>query len=101
MRKIYQSAPDVPQAIANRAVDIIERHFAQHGVRRAEELPEESKVRLLRELQKFFQTELPAMRERGGELAYDVGSDRAGNIGRRIARWLQQVFRWGGADEDQ
>ncbi len=59
MRKIYQSAPDVPQAIANKAIEIIERQFAANGVRRAEELPEESKVRLLRELQAFFASEFP------------------------------------------
>lgn len=59
VRKIYQSATDVPQAMSNKAIEMIERHFAASGVRRAEELPEENKVRLFRELQRFFQSELP------------------------------------------
>lgn len=65
MRKIYQSVPDVPQALSNKAIEIIERHFTACGVRRAEELPEENKIHLLRELQRFFQTELPANKKDG------------------------------------
>ena len=93
MRKIYQSVPDVPQSLANKAVDIIERHFTASGVRRADDLPEESKVHLLRELDKFFQSELPKMRTKDGELAYSWGSQRSGGFLNSIIRWLERVFR--------
>ena len=60
MRKIHQSVPDVPQAVANKATDIIERHFTTNGARRAEDLPEESRVHLLRELESYFHIALPS-----------------------------------------
>jgi len=99
MRKIYQSAPDVPQAIANKAIDTIERHLVANGVRRADELPEESKVHLLRELQRFFQSELPP-RMRGNEDALARGwvSRRGGGFISRALRWLERVFRSGDAE---
>lgn len=97
MRKIYPSVPDVPQAVANQATDIIERHFAANGVKRAEELPEESRVRLLRELQGFFRSELPPrMIGKGGELVYDWGSRRGGGFIPAILRWLNRVLRGDG-----
>ena len=93
MRKIYQSVPDVPQPLANKAVDIIERHFAVNEVRRAEDLPEESKVHLLRELDKFFQHELPKMRTKEGESVCDWGSQRSGGFLNSSIRWLVRVLR--------
>ncbi|HET6454258.1 MAG TPA: hypothetical protein VFI02_07630 [Armatimonadota bacterium] len=101
MRKIYQSVPDVPQAIANKAIDMVERHFTANGVKRAEELPEESKVRLMREIQHFLQTELPDIKERNGEWGYDWSTRRGDGIGRLIVRWFQRVFRWGSVERDQ
>lgn len=95
MRKIYQSAPDVPQAIANRAIDIIERHVNSNGVRRAEELSEEGRVRLMREIQHFLQDELPDLQERNGELSYDWRSRRGAGFGTSIVRWFQRAFHWG------
>ncbi|HEY3298651.1 MAG TPA: hypothetical protein VGK34_08355 [Armatimonadota bacterium] len=91
MRKIYQSAPDVPQGIANRAIDIVERHMAASGVRRAEELPEENKVHLLRELQKFFQSELPPLvLGKEGKEVYARG-DKGGMIG-RTGQWIIRIL---------
>jgi hypothetical protein len=99
MRKIYQSAPDVPQAIANKAVDIIERHFATEGARRAEDLPEESRIHLLRELQRCFQSELPArVRMRNGEPIYDWGSRRSEGFLNNLLRRLQRALRGDEAD---
>lgn len=93
MRKIYQSAPDVPQVIANKAVEIIERHLTASGVRRAEELPEESKVHLLRELQKFFQSELPPqVVGKEGELTYSWGSRHRDRFVSAVLRWLERMF---------
>jgi hypothetical protein len=71
VRKIYQTAPEIPQALSNKAIEIIERHFTACGVRRAEDLPEESKVHLLRELRKFFQSELPAKENDGSGTGWD------------------------------
>lgn len=90
MRKIYGSAPDVPQSAANKAIDIVERHFAAAGVRRAEELSEEGKIRLLRSLQWYFESELPPkiMGKNGEE--YDTGQGK-GFFG-RIARWFENLF---------
>lgn len=101
MRKIYQSVPDVPQSAANKAIDIIERHFTVNGVRRAEDLQEESKVHMLRELEKFFETDLPPrVCGKDGELVYDWGSRRGGVVD-AIVRWLQRVLHWGEVETPQ
>lgn len=100
MRKIYQSVPDVPQAIANKAIDIVERHFTASGVRRAEELPEENKVRLMREIQHFLQSELPDLKERNGEWGYDWSTRQGGGFRGSVVRWFQRVFRWGSVEPD-
>ena len=102
MRKIYQSVPDVPQAIANKAIDIVERHITSSGVRRAEELPEEGKVRLMRELQHFLQSELPDIKERNGEWGYDWSTRPPGaGFGASVVRWFHRVFRRGTVESDQ
>lgn len=91
MRKIYQSAPDVPQAIANKAIDIIERHIVACGARRVEDLPEENKIHLLRELQKFFQSELPPLvTGKEGKETYARGY-HGGFVGRAM-RWLGRIL---------
>lgn len=58
MKKLFPEAPDVPQAVANRAVRVVEKHLRQHKVDRAKDLPEEAKIRLLRDLRALFQSEL-------------------------------------------
>ena len=98
MRKIYQTAPDVPQAVANKAIEIVERHFNALEVRRAEELPEESKVRLMRELQVLFMSEFPHSRGKDGELIYDWSSHRGGGSWRSIVRWVKRVFHAGNVE---
>jgi hypothetical protein len=57
MKKIFPDTPDVSQGVANRGVRIIERHLRLHKVDRAKDLPEEAKIRLLRDLQAFFDAE--------------------------------------------
>lgn len=101
MRKIYQSVPDVPQVIANKAIEIVERHFTANGVRRAEELPEENKVRLMRDLQNFFLSEVPHVRGREGELVYDWSSHSGGGVFRAIGRWLRRVLHRGEVEADR
>lgn len=101
MRKIYQSVPDVPQAIANRAIDIVERHLASNGVRRADEMLEESKVRLMREIQHFLQSELPNIKERNGEWGYDWSARRGKGFAASVVRWFQRMFRWGSVESDR
>ena len=59
MKKVNRYAPDVPQKFGDRGTEIVERHLAAYGVSRASDLPEEGKVRLMRELQGFFNRELP------------------------------------------
>jgi hypothetical protein len=54
MKKIFPESPDVPQGTANRGVRIIEKHLRMHRVDRARDLPEEAKIRLLRDLKSFF-----------------------------------------------
>jgi hypothetical protein len=70
MKKLHRTVPDVPQEIADRGTEIIERHFQAYGVKRASELPEEGRVHLYREMQQFFAAELPhgaaARATRGG-----------------------------------
>lgn len=70
MKKVFPDAPDVPQGVANRGVRIIEKHLRLHKVDRAKDLPEEAKIRLLRDLRTFFDSELrnggaKSSRERG------------------------------------
>src|SRR5262245_180457 len=59
MRKAHRHMPDLPQAVADRGTEVIERHLAAYGVTRARDLPEEGKVYLRRELIQFFNAELP------------------------------------------
>ncbi|HEU4752613.1 MAG TPA: hypothetical protein VFU47_05845, partial [Armatimonadota bacterium] len=59
VKKVNRYVPDVPQRVADRGTEIVERHLAAYGVSRAMDLPEEGKVRLMHELQSFFGRELP------------------------------------------
>lgn len=59
MKKVNKYVPDVPQKVADRGTEIVERHLAAYGVSRAIDLPEEGKVRLVRDLQGFFEGDLP------------------------------------------
>jgi hypothetical protein len=59
MKKVHRHVPDVPQGLADRGTEIIERYFNAYGVKRASDLPEEGKVRLRRDLQHFFAAEVP------------------------------------------
>ncbi|MDH7481260.1 MAG: hypothetical protein QHH26_04680 [Armatimonadota bacterium] len=86
MRKIFQFAPDVPQSVANKAIEIIERQFAAYGVKRAEDLPEESKVRLLRELQAFFADEFPP------DIRDKKATRHSQGIFRQLLNWLRSLF---------
>ncbi len=96
MRKIYQSVPDVPQALSNKAIEIIERHFTASGVRRAEDLPEENKIHLLRELQKFFQSELPANKKDGS--GYDWNPERRDGLLGYLINLAERTFGWRGRE---
>jgi len=60
MKKINRHVPDVPQGIADRGTELIERYFVAYGVKRAADLPEEGKVRLHRDLQSYFSEMMPA-----------------------------------------
>ena len=59
MKKVNRYVPDVPQRVADKGTEIVERQLAAYGVSRAMDLPEEGKVRLVRELQNFYGRELP------------------------------------------
>jgi hypothetical protein len=59
MKKVNRHLPDVPQGIADRGTEIVERHFNAYGVKRASDLPEEGKVRLYRQMQRYFADEMP------------------------------------------
>jgi hypothetical protein len=59
VKKVHRHIPDVPQGIADRGTEIVERHFQAYGVKRAMDLPEEGKVHLMREMRSFFAAELP------------------------------------------
>jgi hypothetical protein len=60
VKKVNRHVADVPQSVADRGTEIVERHFQAYGVKRAMDLPEEGKVHLLREMQAFFAAELPS-----------------------------------------
>jgi hypothetical protein len=74
VKKVHRHVPDVPQNIADRGTEIVERHFQAYGVKRAMDLPEEGKVHLLREMRSFYATELPrhseAIAPRSGPAAW-------------------------------
>jgi len=59
VKKIHRHVADVPQNVADRGTEIVERHFQVYGVKRAIDLPEEGKVHLMREMRSFFASELP------------------------------------------
>jgi len=81
VKKVHRHVPDVPQNVADRGTEIVERHFQAYGVKRAMDLPEEGKVHLMREMRSFFATELP----KHGEVA----KPRSG-----VAGWLERVRRF-------
>ncbi len=82
MKKVNRHLPDVSQGIADRGTEIIERHFNAYGVKRACDLPEEGKVRLHRDMQHYFTTELPA--------GFDVRSPSPWWT--RAAAWVRTFF---------
>lgn len=59
MKKVNRYVPDVSQRLGDRGTEVVEKHLAAFGVSRALDLPEEGKVRLMRDLQGFFQQEVP------------------------------------------
>jgi hypothetical protein len=59
VKKVNRYVPDVPQRVADRGTEIVERHLAAYGVSRAMDLPEEGKVKLMRDLQSYFGREIP------------------------------------------
>lgn len=66
MKKVHRHVPDVPQSVADKGTEIIERCFQAYGVKRATDLPEEGKVRLYREMQQFLAAEVPEGGANGG-----------------------------------
>jgi hypothetical protein len=85
VKKVHRHVPDVPQSIADRGTEIVERHFQAYGVKRAMDLPEEGKVHLMREMKAFFAAELPGQSE--------VAMPRSG-----IALWWERVRRFFAGD---
>lgn len=83
MKKVHRNVPDVPQGVADRGTEIVERHFQAYGVKRALDLPEEGKVHLMREMRSFFAAELPRYS--------DTAVPRSGFAGwwERIQRFFQ------------
>jgi hypothetical protein len=59
MRKVHNQYPDVSQAIGDRGTAVVQRCFEAYGVTRAMDLPDEGKVRLVRDLRGFFSVEIP------------------------------------------
>lgn len=82
MKKVSRYVPDVPQGIADRGTEIIERHFNAYGVKRACDLPEEGKVRLHREMQQYFAEEMPGGLEMKLPLPWWT----------RAANWIRNFF---------
>lgn len=66
MKKLFPDTPDVSQRVANRAARIVERHLRTHQVTRARDLPEEARVRLLRDLRVHFEGDGQNPPGRGG-----------------------------------
>jgi len=81
VKKVHRHVPDVPQGIADRGAEIVERHFQAYGVKRAMDLPEEGKVHLLREMRNYFATELPD--------PHEVDAPRS-----TLGRWWDRVRRF-------
>jgi hypothetical protein len=80
VKKVHRHAPDVPQQVADRGTEIVERHFQAYGVKRAMDLPEEGMVHLMREMRAFFAAEVP-----------DHGA--AAEPRSTLARWWERVRR--------
>ncbi len=58
MKKVNRYVPDVSQTVGDRGTEVVERVLTAYGVARAEDLPEEGRVRLHRELTLFFENEI-------------------------------------------
>lgn len=59
MKKTNRLVPDVAQGVGDRGTEVVSRVLTAYGVSRAKDLPEEGKVRLAREMQLYFERELP------------------------------------------
>jgi hypothetical protein len=81
VKKVHRHVPDVPQNVADRGTEIVERHFQAYGVKRAMDLPEEGKVHLMREMRAFFATEIPGHGEVVAPQSW-------------LARWRDRVRRF-------
>jgi len=91
MKKVNRLVPDVSQRVADRGTEVVERHLTAYGVSRASELPEEGKVRLMRDLQGFYKQEFPT----GLEMIHPSDIGWRGAIKRlwRFARGSRQPSR--------
>ena len=67
MKKLFPEAPDVTPSVANRAAKIIEKHMRLHRVEKAQDLPEEAKVRLYRDLRFLFEADPSKPSDAGGK----------------------------------
>lgn len=72
MKKLFPEAPDVTASVANRAAKIIEKHMRLHRVEKAQDLPEEAKVRLYRDLRFLFEADPRKPTDAGGSKGRSV-----------------------------
>ena len=86
MKKLFPEMPDVPQGVANKVVRLIERRFRFHKVARANDLAEEARVRLHRDLRALFYTELGS----GGSLS--TNRKRRAGILERLHVWIEEFL---------
>jgi len=86
MKKLFSEIPDVQQGVANKVVRVIERHFRFHKVTRANDLSEEARVRLHRDLRALFDVELGS----GGSLSAD--RKRRAGVLEKIHAWLKEFL---------
>jgi hypothetical protein len=89
MKKIFPDCPDVPQGVANRGARVIERYFRLHRVARAGDLPEEARVRLLRDLESLLSG------GSGPGNRPDVREGGQRGLWKRMRDWLDSFFGFG------
>lgn len=59
MKRLYRYSQTVPQKVADRGTELVQQHLNLYEVSRVDQLPEEAKVRLVRDFKRFFEEELP------------------------------------------
>ncbi len=92
MKRHHWWIPDVPQYVADRACDVLERYLNRYGVTRLEHLPGEAREALVIELHQQLSEDLPQRWQEVAQAARPPGVVR--NIWHKLKELALAPFRF-------